>query len=85
MVDNKEQNPEIKIKFELDEKLSDSSGEYSCPTNAGFSEDSLECTGTKNNDEIWVKVTTYLTKEVYFLNNFCKNAVALTSLFIVFF
>ena len=53
MVDNKEKNPEIKVKFELEEKLSDTS--VDC---ARFSEDSLECNGTKNDDEIWVKVNT---------------------------
>ena len=52
--DNKERNSEIKVKFELDKKLSKTSGGY-CPQ---FSEDFLECNGTKNNDEIWIKVTT---------------------------
>ena len=70
MVDNKEQNPEIKVRFELDEALSGSSRDYTCTTNAGFSDDHLECSGTKNDDQIWVKVMTYLIPEMYSWNNF---------------
>ena len=49
-------NPEIKVKFELDQGLS------GCT--AGFSEGSFECNGTKNGDEIWVKVIRISTQKI---------------------
>ena len=57
VVDNKELNSDITIKFKLDD-LSKSKS-YKCNSqdnDDGFSKDNLECTETDNDDKIWVKV-----------------------------
>ena len=67
VVDNKEVNSEIQIKFELDEVLSGSSRGYKCPVKNGYSKDFFECTDTNNDDKIWVKV---LILALTFTNHF---------------
>ena len=66
VVDDKEWNSDVKIKFKLDDETKNKE-RYKCNSDAtdsgGFSKDQFECTNTENDDELWVKVnyvTTYL-------------------------
>ena len=68
VVDNKELNADVKIKFKLDDETTNKE-RYKCNSGAtdsgGFSKDQFECTNTTNDDELWVKVnyvTTYFKK-----------------------
>ena len=59
VVDDKELNPDVKIKFKLDDENTNKarSSKFHCHSDSdGFSKDQFECTNTNNNDEIWVKV-----------------------------
>ena len=64
VVDNKELNADVKIKFKLDDETTNKE-RYKCNSGAidseGFSKDQFECTNTTNDDELWVKVN-YVTK-----------------------
>ena len=58
VVDNTNLNSDIKIRFALDPE-SNHGHTYQCNSEnseEGFSEDNFECTGTDNDDVIWVKV-----------------------------
>ena len=59
VVDDKDSNPDVKIKFKLDDETKDKA-RYKCNSDAtdsdGFSKDQFECTNTNNDDELWVKV-----------------------------
>ena len=64
VVDDKDSNPDVKIKFKLDDENTNKarSSKFHCHSDSdGFSKDQFECTNTNNNDELWVKVT-YLTE-----------------------
>ena len=59
VVDDKDSNPDVKIKFKLDDENTNKarSSIFRCSSDSdGFSKDQFECTNTNNNDEIWVKV-----------------------------
>ncbi len=58
MVDNKDLNSDVRIKFKIDSSTKNRRG-FKCNSEDngdGFSTDSIECTDTNNNDIIWVKV-----------------------------